>query len=118
MKTFVWGLMIMVMMVCGISTTVKAAAINESEQISREEYKKMEEECVNHIKILLEEKGCKDAGVSLTYVTNDDVLREYTVVIHHKNIDRMSQDERLILIDRMREEAEEILLSKTKVKIF
>ena len=109
MKKLVWTIMVAILMVSGISSTVKAASFGEEVQISATEYKIMEEEYINCVKQILLEKGCKDAGVSLTYVTDGKNGREYTVTIHHKKLERLEKDEFSLLMNRIEEAGERIL---------
>lgn len=116
MKKLVWTVMVAMMMVSGISSTVKAAVVGEEVQIGAKEYKMIEKEYVNVVKQILLEKGCKDAGVTLTYITDGKTGREYTVTIHHKKLEQLEGDEFSLLMNRIEEAGENLLFCETGVK--
>lgn len=62
----------------------------------------MEKDYVENIKALLREKGYADSGVMLTAVISEDrMVREYTVSIHNKRFDRLSESGRAALISEL-----------------
>jgi len=62
-----------------------------------EYYRAMEREYVREIRSLLEEKGYKDSGVTMTGVIGQDGIREYTVAIHHRRIGRLDDRQKSVL---------------------
>ena len=57
----------------GIGITVKAAYGKENAgKFSEEEYRIMEEEYKHEARRILLEKGCKNAGITLTYVIDTE----------------------------------------------
>ena len=60
MKKMVMFLVVVMVLVMGIGMSVMAATDKEvSYQISNEEYKALEQECLHDVKQILLEKGCK-----------------------------------------------------------
>ena len=109
------GLLIAVVLifVLGIGMTVKAASFKEdSKKISKEQYEVLGEEYVKEVRLLLLEKGCKNAGVTLTYITDAEGNRTYTVTVYHSKLEKMNSQELSLLEARIQEKAEEILLTK------
>ena len=116
MKKIAWVMMVAFLLVSGISSTVKAATVKEEVQFTREEYKEMEKEYVHQIRLILLEKGCKDAGITLTYVITNDEERQYTVTIHHKELDNLTGEEFSLLRGRIEDTGKNYLFCETKVK--
>ena len=117
MKKMMGFVVAVMMMVLAVSMSVVAS--NEKDVaivISNEEYKEMEQECLQEVKMILLEKGCKDAGVTLTYVTMEDGSREYTVNIHHGKLDTMETEEYSLLQERIKEMVRETMLSQANIK--
>ena len=117
MKKMVMFLVVVMVLVMGIGMSVMAASEKEaSYQISNEEYKELEQECLYDVKQILLEKGCKNAGVSITYITDEVGNREYTVAVHHAKLESMEGEEYSLLKARIEETAKEMLMTKTDVK--
>ena len=77
----------------------------------REEYRCMEEAYTEEIRWILLEKGCKNAGVTLTYMVDNEEKREYTVTIHHRKLEKMTKEEWTLLQARIQEAGRELLLN-------
>ena len=117
MKKMIGFVVAVMMMVLGVSMSVVAS--NEKEVaivISNEEYKEMEQECLQEVKMILLEKGCKDAGVTLTYVTMEGGSREYTVCVHHAKLDVMESGEYGLLEARIKDAVKDTLMTNAYLK--
>ena len=100
-----------------IGMSAKAASFKEDSRVlSEKQYRTMEEEYINEVRMILLEKGCKNAGIALTYVEDAIGNREYTVTIHHTRLEKMNNQELALLKSRMQESAEEILLTGVSMK--
>lgn len=64
-------------------------------------YRQQEDQLVSRARRLLEEQGFANSGVMLTRVVEPDGSREYTLTVHHGEIDRMSASERDALVERL-----------------
>lgn len=64
-------------------------------------YRQQEERLVSRARSFLEEQGFAYSGVMLTRVVEPDGSREYTLTVHHGEIDRMSAPERDALAERL-----------------
>ena len=53
-----------------------------------------EQQLLTKVKQYLNENGCCNSGVTLTYVTDESGACDYTFTIHHKRINDMSEEER------------------------
>ena len=80
MKKMVLFLTAVVVLVFGIGMTVKAASSKEIIEISKEQYRMMEEDYLEKVRDILLEKGCRNAGIALTYVTDAENNRSYTLI--------------------------------------
>lgn len=117
MKKVTLLLATVLVLVFGIGMTAKAASCKEvKSKFSREQYRVMEEEYVNEVRLLLLEKGCKNAGITLTYITDSEGNRDYIVTVHHAKLEKMEAQELLLLEARMQESAESILVADVTLK--
>lgn len=66
-------------------------------------YAALEQEYLDRTQQLLEEQGLKNCGVNVKWVTDGDGSREYTVLLHHRKLDRMTQEEKSVLQDMLTE---------------
>ena len=104
-------------LVLGISMTVKAASQRtEDITFSKEQYRMMEEEYLEEVRDILLEKGCKNAGITLTYVTDEIGNRKYTVTAHHTKLEKMDAQQLLLLQARIQESAERMLFAEVELK--
>ena len=117
MKKVVVLVGMVLVMALGIGMSVMASSKEvEGTVISAEDYAVLEQECMQEVKNILLEKGCKNAGITLTYVADMEGNREYTVSVHHKNLDIMDAEEYGILQARIKEAVRDILLGNANFK--
>lgn len=117
MKKVMMLIAAVMIMVLGIGMSVMAASKEDGKDaISNEEYRVLEQECLQEVKQILLEKGCKNAGVTLTYVTDMDGNREYTVCVHHEKLNIMEADEYGLLQARIMQSVRNILFAKSNFK--
>lgn len=69
--------------------------------IEREFYEELEEAYMQRLQDTLSIKGYRNAGITMTKVYYEDGSREYTALIHHKRIDRLSEGERILLLSEL-----------------
>ena len=65
--------------------------------MEREYYEALEDAYTLRMRTLLSDKGYHNAGITMTKIYEADGSREYTVQIHHRKIDRLSEGERILL---------------------
>lgn len=100
-----------------ISISAKAASFKEeNSEVTEKQYAIMEEQYVNEARMILLEKGCKNAGVTLTYITDVQGNREYTLTVHHTKLEKMKNQELALLKSRLQESGEKILLTEVSLK--
>ena len=64
-------------------------------------YAALEQEYLERTHRLLEEEGFKNCGVNLRWIDDWEGNREYTVLLHHRRLERMSGEEQAALTDRL-----------------
>lgn len=116
MRKLVFLLTLVSVLALGIGMTVKAASDKEEFRISKEQYCLMEEEYLKEVRDILLEKGCKNAGITLTYVADAEENRNYTITVHHPGLEDMEIQELALLEARMQELAEVLLFSGVELK--
>ena len=66
-------------------------------RVDEKYYRQMEKEYVEWVRSYLQEEGYGNSGVTLTKVLYEDGSREYTLNVHHKRIDKLSESEQSAL---------------------
>lgn len=89
-------LFVLIIIFC-VKGTVMSRESNESAR-ENHYYAALEQEYLERTRQLLEEEGLRNCGVNLRWVADGDGTREYTVLLHHRKLDRMSEEEKSILI--------------------
>lgn len=89
---------ILVIVLC-ISSTVKGQN-SKKLNIRNDYYNKIEDQYVDDIKSKLNDMGFEYAGVTLTKTINNEICT-YTLQIHHKKLDKMSAQERNLVINKL-----------------
>ena len=108
---------ITLVLILGIGMTAKAASsIDAVGDIDEKQYVAMEEQYLDEARMILLEKGCKNAGITLTYVSDAQGSRNYTVTIHHSRLDKMEKEELSLLKGRLQESGEKILFAQVSFK--
>lgn len=66
-------------------------------------YAVLEQAYLDRTQQLLEEQGLRDCGVNLRWVAEADGSREYTILLHHRKLNRMTEQEKSVLADMLAE---------------
>lgn len=64
-------------------------------------YLQKEKQLTEDVRDFLNQKGYRNSGVTVTRVVESNGNREYTVTVHHGDIDRMTEGERTVLAGEM-----------------
>ena len=64
-------------------------------------YAVLEQEYLDRTKQVLEEQGLRDCGVNLRWVADGDGSREYTMLLHHRKLNRMTEEQKSVLTDML-----------------
>ncbi len=67
----------------------------------REFYEELEENYEMRLRDMLENKGYRNAGITMTKVYQTDGGRDYTIQIHHRRIDGLCEEEKLLLLNEL-----------------
>ena len=82
--------LILIIVLC-IGATVKSESRDETQRM---ENRVQEQQLRNDLRQYLNENGCRNSGVTLTYAVEEDGSLNYTFTIHHKKINGMNETER------------------------
>ena len=88
-------LLVLVIIFC-VKGTVMSKENNEWAK-QNHYYAALEQDYLERTRQLLHEEGYESCGINLTRVTYEDGRREYTVVLHHRKLERLSDEEKLDL---------------------
>lgn len=80
------GVFVLVTVLLGCVWGIKANAAQKAEH-DKAEYQLQEIQLKNEIRSRLEEKGYYNSGITVTKVMDADGSREYTVLVHHADLD-------------------------------
>ena len=95
---------ITVLLILVIAFCVKGTVFSkENHERARENhyFAALEDEYLKQTKGLLEEQGYHNCGVTMTRVTLENGSREYTVLLHHRKLQKLSKDEKERLVDTL-----------------
>ena len=99
-----------------ISGTVVSQADGEV-TVDEESFPILEEEYVEEIKGLLDDLGYENSGVNLTMVADGEGNRSYQVKLHHKRINRLSEEEKEALFATVEELAFQVMGCEFEVSL-
>ncbi len=81
----------------GITAFCISGTVHSREKVERREreqyYREIEAEYVKNIRFFLSEEGYSNSGVTMTKVIDEGENRSYTVMIHHRRIGNLQQEE-------------------------
>ncbi len=77
----------------------------------------LEEDYMKQVKSHLEKAGYRNSGVSLTRVVDEDGNRSYEMVLHHKNMYKLSEAEQEIMLEEIEQMAFHVSGCKFRVKL-
>lgn len=101
MKEFTITTIITVLLVLIIAFCISSTVIGQNKSDARAEeqyYHTAEQKYIQEIRDLLKEKGYSNSGITMNRVIEEDGTREYTVLIHHRRISRLSNEEKNALV--------------------
>lgn len=94
-------LLVLIIVFC-VRGTVMSREGGECAQRNRF-YAALEEQYLEEARRLLEDEGFKNCGVDLRWVSYEDGRREYTMFLHHRRLERMSEEDKAALAGRLSE---------------
>lgn len=94
-------LLVLLILFCTTETVMsQGKADNRGE---KKYYAAMEKEYHNNIKHLLNEKGYSNSGITIRWISEADGTRNYTVMIHHRKINSLNEQEKEALMRELPE---------------
>lgn len=66
-------------------------------------YRLLEKEYLAEVRTYLNSAGLNNCGVMLTRVVEADGNREYTITIHHSRLDKFSVEDKVAIMEELRE---------------
>ena len=88
-------ILVLIIIFC-VKGTVMSRERSEHARVNRY-YAALEQEYLERTHKLLEEEGLRNCGVNLRWVTDEGGNREYTILLHHRKLNRMSEEEKSVL---------------------
>ncbi|MBD5485495.1 MAG: hypothetical protein HDR18_08270 [Lachnospiraceae bacterium] len=85
--------LLVLIIILGVKGTVMSKENGERAGQNRY-YDALEEEYRERTQILLEEEGYHNCGINLTWVAYEDGSREYTLLLHHRKLNRLTDEEK------------------------
>lgn len=101
MKEFTITAIITIVLALVIAFCISGTVIGQNKGDARAEeqyYRVAEQEYMQEIRNLLEEKGYCNSGVTMNRVIEEDGTREYIVTIHHRRIENLSDEQKNALV--------------------
>lgn len=84
-------LLVLIILFCVKGTVMSKEKYSFAKQNSR--YAVLEQEYLDRTRNLLEEAGYDNCGINMRRVTYSGGRREYTVLLHHRKLERLSEAE-------------------------
>ncbi len=94
---------LILIIIFGIKGTVMSKENAKLRAEQNRYYAAMEAEYREKTQELLEREGYRNCGINLTWIAYEDGRREYTLLLHHRKLDRLSAAERAVLQSRLTE---------------
>ena len=66
-------------------------------------YREQEKELVRQTRDFLDDSGYVNSGVMLTRVVDSDGMREYTITVHHGKIDKLCEEDQIVLMSELKQ---------------
>lgn len=85
--------------------------------VDEEAFVELEKDYVVTVRSYLDEKGYRNSGVSLTRVMDESGERSYEMVLHHKNLYKLSDEEQEIMLGEIETMAFHVYGCKFQVKL-
>lgn len=92
-------LLVLIILFCVKGTVVSRG--NGRHDRQNKYYAVLEQEYLDEVHRLLREEGFSNCGINLRWVADEKGSREYTVILHHRRLERMSGQEQSDLTDRL-----------------
>lgn len=92
---------VLILLFCGKETVMSRGQADAGGK--KQYYALMEEEYYAGMRHLLDEKGYRNSGITIRWVSDGQGMRDYMVLIHHRKIERLDQQGRENLLRELSE---------------
>ena len=92
-------LLVLIILFCVKGTVVSRN--NGGHERQNKYYAVLEQKYLEKTRRLLNEEGFSNCGINLRWVADDEGGREYTIILHHRRLERMSGQELTDLTDKL-----------------
>lgn len=105
MRGKVFGVLTVLLVLIIVFCVKETVMSRENDERGRQNhyYAVLEREYLERTRLLLEEEGLRDCGVNLRWIADGNGNREYTILLHHRKLNRMSEQEKSVLEDMLSE---------------
>ena len=93
-------MLLIVGLALGMTSTVSSQSESDI-RVSEEAYIQLEGEYVQLLRTLLNDKGYENCGINLTRVVDGEGERAYSIVLHHKYLDKLDEEEQQVLFTEL-----------------
>lgn len=90
-------LLVMLILFCTTETVMSQSRTSRQRQY----YSDMEKQYLSNIKNTLCEKGYPCSGITMRWMSDDGNVRNYTVMIHHRKINLLGNNEKEALLNEL-----------------
>lgn len=92
-------LLTLIILFCATETVMGR---NRTDKMGDKQYlASLEKEYEAGMKLLLKEKGYQNSGVTIRWISDEDGSRSYTIMIHHRKLEQISDAEREALVGEL-----------------
>lgn len=90
-----WVMVTVVLIMAASFMTAMTAVSQSRNQFYADEsyYRSLEENLTGRVRTYLNEEGYTNSGIMLNRILDDEGQRTYTITIHHRGIERLSEEE-------------------------
>lgn len=89
---YMGGIAVLVMLIVILCNTIHAKSAAAADlKYWNEYYEAYEQEFVYDLRVLLNEKGYTNAGITMTHTVDGEGNREYTVLLHHYRFEKLDE---------------------------
>lgn len=100
LKSLPFTIMVSALLIFMIALCISGTVISQERNKSRIEekyYRELEHDYVEEIRSFLAQEGYKNSGVTMTKIIEESGMRNYTVTIHHRKINSLTEKEKAVL---------------------
>lgn len=86
-------------------------------QLEEAAIKVAETECKSMLREQLNQQGYENAGITITHVSDEDGVTEYQIEIHHKKLNKLSEEASTVLLQELSAQYQSLLDEDLRISI-